>query len=182
MLELALHILDIAENSVRAQAKTVTIAVTEETPRDRLVIEITDDGIGMSPEMLEKAMDPFYTSKKVRRVGLGLPMLAEAANRSGGHFDIQSTQGRGTRLTVEFGLSHIDRQPLGDVSGTLVTLIAGNPGVDFVYRHSCDGRIFLFDTREIKTELEGVPIDHIEVLKWIREHITEGLSELGTHA
>jgi anti-sigma regulatory factor (Ser/Thr protein kinase) len=181
MLELALHILDIAENSVRAEAKTVTIGITEESRRDRLTIEIVDDGVGMSRELLEKAMDPFYTSKKVRRVGLGLPMLAEAAQRAGGRFDIQSAEGSGTRLTVEFQLSHIDRQPLGDVTGTLVILIAGNPGIDFVYRHSCEGRAFLFDTREIKREIEGIPINHIEVLKWIRQYIREGLSELGTH-
>jgi anti-sigma regulatory factor (Ser/Thr protein kinase) len=182
MLELALHILDIAENSVRAEAKTVSIGVTEEIHRDRLTIEIVDDGVGMSPELLKKAMDPFYTSKKVRRVGMGLPMLAEAAQKAGGRFDIESTEGSGTRLAVVFQLSHIDRQPLGDVAGSLVTLIAGNPGVDFVYRHRCEGRVFLFDTREIKRETEGIPINHIEVLKWIRQYIREGLSELGTHA
>jgi anti-sigma regulatory factor (Ser/Thr protein kinase) len=179
---LALHILDIAENSVRAKAKTVSIGVTEESREDLLRIEICDDGMGMSPAVLERALDPFYTTKKVRNVGLGLPMLAEAAARAGGRFDIRSEEGSGTRLTVEFQLSHIDRQPLGDVTGVLVTLIAGNPGVDFVYRHRCEGRAFLFDTRDVRKETEGIPINHIEVLKWIRQHIREGLSELETHA
>jgi signal transduction histidine kinase len=117
MLELALHILDIAENSVRAMAKTVLIEITENRERDRLCIVIRDDGKGMSKAVLDKAMDPFYTSKKVRRVGLGLPMLEEAARRAGGGFAIESQEGQGTRLAVEFQLSHIDRQPLGDITG-----------------------------------------------------------------
>ena len=96
--------------------------------------------MGMNEATLERAMDPFYTTKKVRRVGLGLPMLAEAAERAGGSFTIQSQEGAGTRVEVEFRLSHIDRQPLGDLAGVLVTLIAGNPEVDFLYRHRCDGQ------------------------------------------
>ena len=139
MLELALHILDIAENSVRAGAKTVFIDITEDRMKDRLSIEIRDDGAGMDEATLKKAMDPFYTSKKVRRVGLGLPMLAEAAERTGGSFAIESREGMGTRVAVEFQLSHIDRQPLGDLTGAFMALIAGNAGVDFVCRHECEG-------------------------------------------
>jgi anti-sigma regulatory factor (Ser/Thr protein kinase) len=182
MLELALHILDIAENSVRAQAKTVAIQVTEDRRKDLLAIEIADDGVGMSRAVMERAMDPFYTTKTVRSVGLGLPMLADAAQRAGGRFDIRSGEDTGTRLEVEFRLSHIDRQPLGDVAGVLVTLIAGNPEVNFVYRHRCDERLFTCDTREIRLETGDVPINHREVLKFIREFIREGLKEIGTNA
>jgi anti-sigma regulatory factor (Ser/Thr protein kinase) len=182
MLELALHILDIAENSVRAGATTVFIDISEDRGKDRLFIEIRDDGSGMDGETLKKAMDPFYTSKKVRRVGLGLPMLAEAAERAGGRFTIESREGAGTRVAVEFKLSHIDRQPLGDLEGTFITLIAGNAGVDFVYRHECEGDPFTLDTREIRGEIGDIPINHMEVLKFIRQHIHEGLSGTGTEA
>jgi len=182
MLELALHILDIAENSVRAKAKTVSIDVTEERTADLLTIEIGDDGVGMSPASLERAMDPFYTTKKVRRVGLGLPMLADAAQRAGGRFEIRSEEGVGTNLKVTFRLSHIDRQPLGDITGSLVSLIVGNAGVDFLYRHRCDGRSFTLDTREIREEIGDIPINNGEVIKFIRAYIQEGLSEIGTNA
>jgi anti-sigma regulatory factor (Ser/Thr protein kinase) len=182
MLELALHILDIAENSVRAGAKTVFLDITEDRMKDRLAIEIRDDGTGMDEATLKKAMDPFYTSKKVRRVGLGLPMLAEAAKRTGGGFAIESHEGAGTRVSVDFQFGHLDRQPLGDLTGALVALIAGNVGVDFVYRHECDGLVFTLDTREIRSEIGDIPINHMEVLKFTRQHIMEGLSEIGSEA
>lgn len=182
MLELALHILDIAENSVRASAKTVLIEITEDLGKDRLSFVIRDDGKGMSKAVLEKAMDPFYTSKKVRRVGLGLPMLAEAAGRAGGGFAIESQEGLGTRITAEFQLSHIDRQPLGDITGALIALIAGNAGVDFVFRYRCGDRLFGFDTKEIRQEIDEIPIQQVEVLKWIRQYIREGLIEIGSNA
>ena len=182
MLELALHILDIAENSVRAGAKTVFIDVTEDRMKDRLRIEIRDNGSGMDAATVKRAMDPFYTSKKVRRVGLGLPLLAEAAERAGGNFAIESREGAGTRVAVEFQLSHLDRQPLGDLTGSLTTLIAGNAGVDFVYRHECNGNLFTLDTREIRGEIGDIPINHVEVLKFIRQHLMESLNEIGTEA
>lgn len=182
MLELALHILDITENSVRAGAKTVWIEILEESRKDLLSFAIRDDGQGMSKAVLEKVMDPFFTSKKVRKVGLGLPMLAEAAERAGGRFAIESQEGLGTRVAVEFQFSHIDRQPLGDISGALTVLIAGNDGVDFVLRYRCGDRIFGFDTKEIRQEIGDVPIQQAEVLKWIRQYIREGLSEIGTSA
>jgi anti-sigma regulatory factor (Ser/Thr protein kinase) len=182
MLELALHILDIAENSIRAGAKTVFLDITEDRMKDRLAIEIRDDGTGMDEATLKKAMDPFYTSKKVRRVGLGLPMLAEAAKRTGGSFTIESHEGVGTRVTVEFQLGHIDRQPLGDLTGAFMALIAGNAGVDFVCRYGCGGGVFTLDTREIRKEIDDIPLNHIEVLKFIRQHTMEGLNKIGSEA
>jgi anti-sigma regulatory factor (Ser/Thr protein kinase) len=182
MLELALHILDIAENSVRAGAKTVFIDIIEDRMKDRLTIDIRDDGAGMDEATLKKAMDPFYTSKKVRRVGLGLPMLAAAAKRTGGIFALESHEGMGTHVAVKFQLGHLDRQPLGDLTGAFMTLIAGNVGVDFVCRHECEGHIFTLDTREIRSEIGDIPINHPEVLKFIRQHIMEGLNGIGTEA
>jgi anti-sigma regulatory factor (Ser/Thr protein kinase) len=182
MLELALHILDIAENAIRAGAKTVFINITEDRLKSLLSIEIRDDGTGMDEATLKKAMDPFYTSKKVRRIGLGLPMLAEAAKRTGGSFTLESQEGVGTRVTVKFQLEHIDRQPLGDLTGAFMALIAGNIGVDFVYRHECEGHVFALDTREIRREIGDIPINHLEILKFIRQHLMEGLNGIGTEA
>ena len=182
MLELALHLLDIVENSTRAGAKNIVINVRERIREDELDLEIIDDGCGMDAEEQRRALDPFYTTKKVRRVGLGLPMLAQAAQRTGGAFTLESAPGSGTKLSVRFGLRHIDRQPLGDVPGVLVTLIAGNPDTHFIYEHDHGTDRFRFDTQEIKNELGDVPINHVDVLKFIREHISNGLNEIHSEA
>ncbi|NPU85700.1 MAG: sensor histidine kinase [Syntrophaceae bacterium] len=178
MLELSLHVLDIAENSTRAEAKHILIAVREDSEQDRLTLEIRDDGAGMTEEALAKALDPFYTTKKVRRVGLGLPMLAEAAGKSGGELTLESRPGEGTRVRVTFGLTHIDRQPLGDIAGTLVTLLTGHPQTELVYRHERDGRHFVLDTREIREEIGDIPLNHPEILSWVRLQVEEGLTEI----
>ena len=172
MLEISLHILDIVENSTRAGADTVSIDIIEDTARDILSVKIRDNGSG----------DPFFTTKTVRSVGLGLPMLAQAAERTEGKFIIESKGGEGTRVVADFKLSHIDRQPLGDISSTLVTLIAGNKDVDFIYRHEHNGQAYILDTREIKKEIEDIPINHVDVLSFIRDHIIEGLKEIGAEA
>ena len=182
MLELSLHILDIAENAVRAEAKTVTITLIEDPQTDRLTLEILDDGKGMTENELKRVLDPFYTTKKVRRVGLGLPMLAQAAQNAGGWFEIESKPSEGTAVRVAFRLSHIDRQPLGDLQGTLTTLIMGNPDIHFIYRHRREQNEYVLDTVDIKREIEHVPINHIEVLKFIRQDITEGLKEINAQA
>lgn len=182
MLELSLHILDIVENSTRAGASAICLAIIEDTAKDTLFLEIMDNGSGMSEDVLKKVTDPFFTTKTVRNVGLGLPLLAQAAERTNGMFIIESKGGEGTRVAVDFELSHIDRQPLGDISGTVVAIIAGNPDVEFTYRHQHNGQEYLLDTNEIKREIEDIPINHVDVLNFIRNHITEGLREIGAEA
>jgi len=181
MIELALHILDIAENSLRAEATLVEISVIEDLVRDRLSITISDNGHGMTPEEVERAMDPFYTTKKVRRIGLGLPMLSQACQSTGGSFAINSEPGVGTRIRAEFVHSHIDRQPLGDVPGAVIALILEKPEVDILYTHRRDESLYTMDTREIRAQLDDIPLNHHEVINLIRENIAEGLSELGVH-
>ncbi len=182
MLELAAHILDIAENSVRAGAKTVKIDINENTAKDLLSIEISDDGSGMTKEEIKKVGDPFYTTKKVRRIGLGIPLLTDAAKRSGGHLALESKKGKGTKVIATFQISHLDRQPMGNITTTLLALIAGNSDVDFIYKHRHNDRRFVLDTRKIRKEIDDVPINHPEILKYIRGVIDEGLSEIQTQA
>jgi hypothetical protein len=179
MLELSKHILDIAENSIRAGCRKVLITVIEDLKADTLTLEISDDGKGMNGDEIERALDPFYTTKKVRRVGLGLPMLKLAAELAGGSFRMVSQEGRGTTVNVTFGHSHIDRQPLGDVGLTMASLIIGSPQVDFVYTHRKNGRLYRLDTRDIRHELGDVPIEHVEVLSLIRGDIDQGMRDLG---
>ncbi len=174
-----MHILDIAENAVRAGAKLVTIRIREDAGEDLYEMEISDDGKGMTDDERRKALDPFYTTKKVRKVGLGLPMLQSAAMNTGGGFRLESEAGRGTKVIARFRRGHIDRQPLGNIASSLISLILGNQGVDFVYDHRVNGRHFTLDTRELKKELEEVPLSHPEVVKFLRQSINGGLKEIG---
>lgn len=182
MLELASHILDIAENSVRAGAKLIKISIDEDSKSDLLTIEIKDNGHGMSREILHKALDPFYTTKTVRRVGLGLPLLKDAAERSGGTFHLESQKNSGTTVKATFGLHHLDRQPLGAIINIIIILIISNSDVDFFYKHRHNDRRFRLDTREIRKEIEDVPINHPEIIKYIRGVIEEGLREIEPEA
>jgi hypothetical protein len=181
MIELSMHILDIVENSTRAGATMITIRILEDMKLDTLSIEITDNGKGMDSDSLKKALDPFYTSKEVRHVGLGLPMLFQATQSTGGKFSLESTREKGTRVMAEFKHSHIDRQPIGDMGGTIMTLVAGNPDVDFTFMYVANGCAYTFDTREIRKEIETVPMNNPEILQFIRKNITEGLKEIGAH-
>jgi signal transduction histidine kinase len=180
MIELALHMLDIAENSLRADATLVEISVIEDLIKDRLIITINDNGKGMTPEEVEHALDPFYTTKKVRRIGLGLPMLKHACLITGGSFSIESEPGAGTSIMAEFVHSHIDRQPLGDIPGAVIALILEKPEVDILYTHRRDESLYTMDTREIRAELGDIPLNHHEVINLIRGNIAEGLGELGS--
>lgn len=173
MQEISLNILDIAQNSVAAQARLVSIKVEECAAEDRLTVEIRDDGAGMSPEQVERVTDPFYTTRRTRRVGLGVPFFKMAAELSGGSFGIRSRKGEGTVVTAVFVLGSIDRMPLGDVNETVSTLIFCNPGIDFVYTRRKDGREFTLDTRTLRGVLGEVPLNAPEVSGWIRDYLRE---------
>lgn len=178
MLELALHILDIAENALRAGATCLEITVTEDTKADMLKIEISDNGHGMNSDVLERACDPFFTTKDVRHIGLGLPLLAQAAKTAGGDFILESEEGKGTSVIATFRYSHIDRQPLGDIPGCLAALIPGHPDVDILFAYHRNVRHFIFDTRTVRAELDEVPLDHPDIIEFIRTTIRQGLDEL----
>lgn len=178
MREIALHILDIAENGIRAGADRIAIVVDEARQDNRLRIEISDNGSGIPPEILAKVSDPFVSTRKTRRVGLGLSLLEAAARRCGGEFHIQSSQGQGTKVTAAFQYDHIDRAPMGDMSSTIVALLVGNPKVDFFYSHTIDGRQFAIDTQEIKKEIEGVSISDPAVIQYLNRTVREALDQL----
>ena len=178
MREMSLHILDIIENGVNAQADLIHLSIIEDREKNRLDIVIKDNGRGISKEMLEKVMDPFFTTRTTRRVGLGLSMFRETSKKCGGDFYIQSSEGEGTEVKTTFQLDHIDLPPMGEIAGSLTTLIMGNENVDFVYTHTVDGQEFELDTRDIKRELEDVPINHPDVILHLAQSIRESLREM----
>ena len=176
MKELSLHILDIAKNSVKAEAKRIDITVFEDIENDVLSIVIKDDGYGMSEEFLKKVRDPFTTTRTTRKAGLGIPLFEAAAVQSGGEFVITSKENVGTEVKAVFGYSNIDRAPLGDMPETMITLISGSPEIRFVYTHKTNSKEFVFDTDEIKKQLGDISISTPEILNWICEYIKEGIN------
>lgn len=178
MRELSLHILDIAQNSISAKAECMRIVVIEDLVEDQLMIKIKDDGTGMDSETVEKVIDPFYTTRTTRKVGLGIPLFKLSAEQCGGYFTIKSQLGVGTEITAVFQHSHIDRVPLGSMPDTIVTIINACDQMDLIYTHTYNGASFTLNTKEIKKLLNGVPISNIDVITWLREYIAEGLEEI----
>jgi hypothetical protein len=178
MQDLSLHILDIAENSIEARAKRIEIRLEEDKPADLLSLEIADDGRGMDEEMARRALDPFVTTKTTRQVGLGLPLLAQAARAADGQLTLHAEVGKGTRVRATFRLSHIDCKPLGDIAQTIATLIIGHPEIEILYSHKTGNGEYAIDTREIKAQLNGIPISAPEVIKIIKAQIKDGIDQL----
>ena len=176
MEDLSLHILDIAENSIVAGATRVEITVEEDTKKDVLSMKVRDNGRGMDETTLAMVTDPFFTTKTVKRVGLGLPFLKQSSEECEGHFSIASEKGKGTTISVSFRRSHIDRKPLGDMGATLMVLIAGNPSIDFLFHYRKDAYHYRLETQALKEDLSGVPINSPEILSIIKEDVNKGLA------
>lgn len=178
MPEISLNVLDVAQNSVRAGASLIQISVDADTDKNTLTITIEDDGCGMSEEQASHVIDPFFTTRTTRKVGLGVPFFKLAAESTGGSFSIESRPGIGTIVTAVFILTHIDRMPLGDMTSTIHTLVTMNTGIDFLYVFRLDGREFTLDTREFREILGGVPLDEPEVSAYIKEYLNENEKEV----
>jgi anti-sigma regulatory factor (Ser/Thr protein kinase) len=176
MQDISLHILDIAENSIDAGATRIEIKIKEDLKNDRFILIIKDNGKGM--EVGKKTKDPYFTCKTGKKFGLGIPFLAQAAEECNGRFSLSSEKGKGTTVVAEFQRSHIDLKPLGDMGATMTTLICGHPEIDYLFLYEKNGQSFSFDTKELKQELDGVPVNLPEVLKFIKEEINEGLRRI----
>ncbi len=176
MEDLSLHILDVAENSITAGSSKIEIRVTEDIGKNLLAIEIKDNGSGMDKELLEHACDPFYTTRTTRRVGLGIPLLAQAAKECMGNIDVISNKNEGTTISASFQHNHIDRKPLGKIGETIIILIVSNPDIDFLFEHKINDNEYTLDTAEIKKDLDGIPINTPEVIRIIKDDISAWLN------
>lgn len=178
MQEISLNIMDLAQNSISAKATLIEISVLEDPKRDTLTVMVKDNGTGMPRKALENAGDPFFTTRTTRRVGLGIPFFKMAAEMSGGNFEIKSEPGKGTAVSGVFGLTNIDRMPLGNINETMAMLIYCNPEIDFVYLRRHGEKSFRLDTREMRKALAGVPLNNDEVMSWLREFLKSGENEI----
>ena len=178
MKDISLHILDIMQNSLEAGANEINVEIAEIPSEDKYIVSIRDNGKGMTLEMAEKVTDPFYTTRTTRKVGMGIPMIKAHAERTGGTFELKTETGRGTEIRAIFSLNHVDRQPLGDIAGTIVLTAVSHPMVKITYNHSTSYGEFTFDTNEVKQVLDDTPINSAEVIRFLKEMITENLENI----
>lgn len=175
MRDLSLHLLDIIQNSLAAHSSKITVSVNANIHTGLLELRIEDNGVGMEPDLLKRVTDPFATTRDTRRVGLGLPLLKDSAERVQGWVEIQSRKNEGTTVQAFFQISHIDRLPLGDLGDTIVGCILSNPKVQLLLDLYCADKQFRFDVEEVRAKLQGVSILQPKVLDWIREYVNEGV-------
>lgn len=176
MKEISLNILDVAQNSVRAKATEIKITVYFDTAADKLTVSVSDNGCGMSDELLSKVLDPFTTTRTTRRVGLGLPLFRQSALDSNGDFEIKSRLNEGTDVVATFQISHIDRMPMGDLAGTMTVLINADDSIRYVLMYKVDDREFVFDTDQAKKILKDVPLSTPEVAAFLEDYINQGIN------
>ena len=178
MRELSDNIMDIAQNSISAGAALTEVHVKVSHADNLITFVFQDDGCGMSEELVQSVIEPFTTTRKTRKVGLGLPLLKQTAEMTGGTLDIRSTVGVGTTVTATFGLDHIDRPPMGDVAGAWFSLVVMNPEKEFLFTYDYDGQVFTFDTRDIRAAVAPIPLNQMEISAWIQECLQSEINEL----
>ncbi len=179
MRDLSLHLLDLAQNSITAGASLVSIRITEDD-RGWLTMILEDDGKGMPPELLARVTSPFATTRTTRKVGLGIPMMMENAEKAGGSLKIESQVGKGTVMTVTMDRKNIDCLPLGDLGGTLLSLILAHPTrPDFLFEGKSPRGECSFDTRAVRGALgNDIPLNEPEVAEWLRQAIEEEIDPI----
>ena len=170
--------LDIAQNSVSANASLIEIELIENSKTNDLLIGIYDNGKGMTPEQVENVRDPFFTTRTTRKVGMGIPLFRFAAEMTGGSFEIESEVGVGTRVRACFKTDHLDFTPIGDMASTMISLITMNLHIDFLYRRKLDDKEFTVDTRQLKEILGDVPLNEPSIALWITDYINENTKQL----
>ena len=177
MVDIAMHMMDIAQNSVRANASLIDISFVEDETKNLLTFSLRDDGDGMSPELLEKVTDPFVTTRTTRRVGLGLPFLKMTAEQAGGSFHIDSKVNQGTFVSVSYRTDNVDCLPLGDVSAYLILLFIANPELDIRFKYVFNKNEFAVGTMELR-EQGIVDLQDADMARAIKEYVKENLNEL----
>jgi anti-sigma regulatory factor (Ser/Thr protein kinase) len=180
MEELALHILDLLENALGAGARRISIIINEDVDGDRLTIEVTDDGCGMDAATLEKVLDPFYTTRTTRKVGLGLSLFQATAAQCEGHVTVESWPGKGTKVLAVMKLSHLDLPPLGDMGATIAAALSREEEVELIYHHSRGSKELKFSSTWMQIHLGEIPLNCGPVLDWVQRYINKGLAELYT--
>ena len=176
MPDIAMHLLDIVFNSIRAKAKNIIIYIMESELKDQIICRVEDDGCGMDSQTVENVQSPFFTTRTTRNVGLGVPLFKEGALQTGGTFRLESEVGKGTVIETTYVKSHLDCPAMGNLPETIATLVQADATIEYHIDIVYDNHTFTFDTKEIKEILDGVPIDEPDIILWLKEYIKEGIS------
>lgn len=176
--DLCFHLVDLVQNSAAAGAKVVCVDVTSRSDLDELTLEVRDDGRGMDRPTLRRVQDPFFTSKGFKKVGLGIPLLKATSESCRGDFRITSRPGRGTRVRARLRPSHLDCPPLGNLSGTVLTLVSTLETIDLRFRFSGERGSFSLSSEAARELAGGLPLSHPEVYRFLKEFLRQGLEEL----
>lgn len=176
--DISFHLFDLVQNSVAAGARVVRLEIRDAGDGDGLEIEVVDDGRGMDESTRLRVQDPFFTSKRFKKVGLGIPLLKATAEVCGGDFAIASRPGEGTSVRALLKRGHLDCPPLGDLEGTLRSLMATLEGIDLRFSFRSPGGEFSVSSAEVREQAGGLPLSHPEVFRFLKEYIHQGLSPL----
>jgi len=181
MKELSLHVYDLMENSIAANAKDIFLTIKDSLKDNIYHFTIVDNGKGMTPEFIARVTDPYTTTRTTRKVGLGLPLIKMNTENCGGGMRLASEVGKGTTLEFWFRHNHWDRPPMGDLVGTIVMLITQHEDIHFVYRHITDRDEFVLDTDEVKEALGGMSMNDLAIISYLKEMVAENLKEIGAN-
>lgn len=173
MRDLSLHLMDLVQNSIKAEATEISISIEACPESDQLILSVADNGFGMPDDLVERVKDPFVTSRTTRSVGLGIPLIKELCELTGGALHLQSKVGEGTHLTAVLGLSSIDRLPLGSIGDTMAVLISADPELEYQLIFKAPERLFELSLLDVRTEIPDLPLDEPSVLQWLKEYINE---------
>ena len=177
MEDLAMHLLEILMNSVKAGARTLTLKIYDSWTDNVIRMTIIDDGCGMSEEMASRAADPFTTSRTTRKIGMGLAFMKGLTETCNGSFELKSQVGVGTEVIAEVEKECIDTPPLGDLGEISMETIQANPDIDYILEYTTDSNQFVFTSMEVRKELDGVSLMEPEILLWIKEYINQGIEQ-----
>lgn len=177
MRELSLHILDLLENSIQAGASVVAVTLAQDRARDLLDIIVEDDGPGLSVSF-EEALDPFYTTKRGKKTGMGLSLFKFRAEQAGGSLTLGTSELGGLKVAVRMQLSHIDRSPLGDLATTLSSLVCTTPEIDLQCRLRSGSEERYISVVRITEALPPEKRQEFAIASMMYRQIWDGLSEL----
>ncbi len=176
-----MHIMDILQNSIRAGATEISLEILEDTLQNIFRFNISDNGCGIPPDILKMVADPFFTTRTTRKVGLGLSLLRQNAERSNGSLSIDSKVGKGTVVEACFEYNHIDRPVLGDIAGTVLLTLTAHPEINFHYLHNRDGRSFELSTAALTEALGGIPINEPSLYPTLLQMVKENLKDINVN-
>lgn len=178
MKDLASHILDIVQNSIEAHATRVNLTISYRPETSWLTFTVTDNGKGIELEKLHTITHPFSTSRKSRKVGMGLALLQQNTQACGGSLTLSSQPGVGTTVCAVFNRSHIDCLPIGNLASVLSLLITANSQIDFEIQLASSLNEFNVTSTDLREVLSPIALNDPSVYPYLVDFFASNLSNI----